>query len=281
MTFYFRDSSLKKRKESDVFKVHSRRKLDSYIHHVVSNSLPPTAQVGGAVIKSPRLPLPPIQLPNTTPSIITTPPKKIVPHKQTHQEPVDADKDKVDGSPFQNDSHVSICSSQVNDKNDNNNDVKESHDADENEVDGPLQSNSNSSVGSNEVNQINNSNENSVNIVATNIPSTSTVSSLSPIRTTENFSNSSTATDHSHRQKVKPLKCYKGTATTKSPTKPSKHKKLLSSTLKSLPLADHSASAEYVHSDDKDDELLPVLRGKNTRPSSNFDVVTSLTGQKR
>ena len=72
-TFNHRHTSLKKKHEpKHSVRPTSQKKLNSYIHRVVVNNLPPTVQVGGAVINGPRLPLPPIPLPYTAPPTITT-----------------------------------------------------------------------------------------------------------------------------------------------------------------------------------------------------------------
>jgi len=71
--FNHRHTSLKKKHEpKHPVRPNSQKKLNNYIHHVVVNNLPPTVQVGGPVINSPRLPLPPIPLPYTAPPNITT-----------------------------------------------------------------------------------------------------------------------------------------------------------------------------------------------------------------
>lgn len=259
--YIFRNSSLKKRNESDVFKIHSQKKLDSYIHHVVSNSIPPTAQVGGAVIKTPRLPLPPIQLPNTAPPIITMPSKKIVPH--INKEPIDADKNEVDNGHH---GHVHEDSVDI-------------------EVDSsPLQSDSTVSVGSNEVKETDhhdNNCNNSADVTNDTAPSANTGSSLSAVKTTEDVSISPPEAN-AYEQKVKALK---SPVVTKPLKKPLQHKKKVLSSALSSPLPDSShkndhSTAESLHTD-KDDKLLPALKGKDPKLSSNFDVVTSLTGQKR
>jgi len=68
-----RHTPLKKKHEpKHTVRPHSQKKLNSYIHHVVANNLPPTVQVGGTVINSPRLSLPPIPLPYTAPPTIST-----------------------------------------------------------------------------------------------------------------------------------------------------------------------------------------------------------------
>ena len=274
----FRNSSLKKRSEPDVFKIPTRKKFNSYIHHVVSHSLPPTAQVGGAVIKSPRLPLPPIQLPNTAPPIITIPPKKtvsylhkeaidagknpmdIVPQRHTHKDPSDKDKTEL-GSMLR---HT----------------YKEQIDT---EIDAPtLQSNSDISVGSNEVKETDDHNINSTDITpGATLPTSAEnlLPSMSPLKTAKNVPISPPEVD-SYKQKIKPLR---NPDTTKSLKRPLKHKKkLASNTLSSPPLSssDNLVATDSLHSD-KDDKLLMTLKGKTAKLSSNFDVVTSLTGQKR
>ena len=275
---YFRNSSLKKKREPDVFKVHSKKKLDGYIHHVVSNGLPPTAQVGGAVIKSTKLPLPPIQIPNTAPPmIITAASKKTLP--QTHVDPVNTGKNEVS-------SHLQ------------GNTSREPTDAGNNEVDDrllgqtyqqpidteleALQNDSNQSV--NEVSEMDSHNNNDNDATGT-IVSLSTENLESPlplIKATETASISTPEVD-SYRRKVKPLK---SPVTTKSPKHSLKHKKkVLPSTLSSAPLLDSANKGDHscdrLTAESKDDKVLPTLRGKNVKPSSQFDVVTSLTGEKR
>ena len=229
---------------------------------MVSNSLPPTAQVGGAVIKSPKLPLPPIQLPNTAPTIITTPSKQTVPPRLVCKEPVDADKNEVD--------------SQLEEHTD-----KEPVDT---KVDNSLQSNSNVSVDNHKVNEVNNNNNININITDTLSSSTEIIKpSFSPVKTTKNTASVSSAEADFHTQKVK-------IAATKSPKKPLKNKKkVLSSSLSSSPMlvspdnSDHSANMVVTDSlhNDKDDMSLPILRTKNPQLSPTFDVVTSLTGRTR
>lgn len=275
---YFRNSSLKKKREPDVFKVHSKKKLDGYIHHVVSNSLPPTAQVGGAVINSTKLPLPPIQIPNTAPPmIITAPSKKSIP--KMHKDPVTVDTEESEvGSGLQGNASKEPTDTENNGVDDTLQGHTEPGDT---ELD-TLQSDSNPSVGSNEVSEVDSHNNNDADITAGTTVSLNTEnleSPLPPIKTTETTSISMPKVD-SHRRKVKPLK---SPVTTKSPKHSLKHKKkLLPSALSSSPLldsADHSCDGLTAAS--KDDKVLPTLRGKNVKPSSQFDVVTSLTGKKR
>ena len=275
---YFRNSSLKKKREPDVFKVHSKKKLDGYIHHVVSNSLPPTAQVGGAVIKNTKLPLPPIQIPNTAPPMIITAPSKNT-ISQTRKDPANADKSEVV-------SHLQGNSS------------KEPTDTENNEVDNKLQghtykepvdteldalrSDSNPSVGSNEVSEMDNNVADIATGTTKSLSSENSDSPLPPIKAAETTSLSTSEVD-SYRRKIKPLK---SPTTTKSPKHSLKHKKNeLPSTLSSSPLLDSANKSDHscdkLTAESKDDRVLPTLRGKNVKPSSQFDVVTSLTGEKR
>ena len=271
-----------------MFKVHSQKKLNSYIHHVVSNSLPPTAQVGGAVIKSPRLPLPPIQIPNTAPPmIITAPSKKTIP--QTHKDPADTDKNGV-GSGVQG--HTS--KEPIDTVNNEADDALQGHtniEPVDTEVDSILQNDSNPSVDSDAVKEMNDHDNDTDITTSTTTVSSSTEnleSSVSPIKVTETTSISTPKAD-SYRQKVKP---QKSPVITKSPKNSLKHKrKVLPSTLSSPPLLDSSNNGDHSsnrlaaeplqHSDDKDDKILPALRGRNVKLLSQFDVVTSLTGAKR
>ena len=244
---------------------------------MISNRLPPTAQVGGAVIKNPRLPLPPIPVPNTAPPFITIPSKKTIPcintdkiktadasQKGTHEGLGDTDITRVGTTALHE--HTS----------------KEPVD-----TNSPLQSDSNISVGSNEIietddHDISNNNVN-VDVADAAALSTSVENLTSPVRTNDNVSNSPPETDSDN------IKLQKSSVVVRSPKKPLKHKKkVLSSTLSSPPLpnssnktdnSDHmaAAAAGVLHSD-TDDKLLPALKKKLP---SNFDVITSLTGHKR
>ena len=280
---YFRNSSLKKKREP-VFKVHSQKKLDSYIHHVVSKSLPPTAQVGGAVIKSPKLPLPPIQIPNTAPpTVITAPSKKTIPQIYKDPTTVDTDKKVVD-SPLQGRSSKEPTDTENNEVDD----TLQGHtckDPVDTEVNSTLQNDSNSSVDSNEVSEMDNRDNNHDSGTDITVSSSTEIlePSLPPIKAAETNSISPPEAD-SYRRKVKPLK---SPVTTKSPKNSLKHKKkVLSGTLSSPPLLDSANKSDHSSDDrlaaeSKDDKILPALRGKNVKLSSQFDLVTSLTGEKR
>ena len=256
--------------------MHSQKKLDSYIHHVVSNSLPPTAQVGGAVIRSPRLPLPPIPLPSTAPPIITIPSKKTIP--RINKEPDDTDMNKT-ADASERCTHEDSGDTDINEV-----ETPPQRDASKEPVDtdSPLQSDSNISIGSNEViERDDHNNVNSATALSTNAENVT--SSLSPTKIDEDVSIPPLETD-CDKQKVKPLISPVATRPLK---KPLKHKrKVLPSTVSSPSLSDSSnktddsgrmAAAESLRGD-KDGKLLPALKKKLP---SNFDVITSLTGHKR
>ena len=272
----FRNSSHKGRSEAAISKVHSQKKLDSYIHHVVSNRLPPTAQVGGAVIKSPRLPLPPIPVPNTAPPFITIPSKKTIPR-------INTDKIKT-ADASQRGTHEGLGDIDITRV--GTTALHEHTNEEPVDINSPLQSDSNISVGSNEVietddHDISNNNVN-VDVADAAALSTSVENLTSPVRTTDNVSISPPETDSDN------IKLLKSSVVARSPKKPLKHKKkVLSGTLSSPPLpnssnkidnSDHMATAAAVLHSDIDDKLLPALKKKLP---SNFDVITSLTGHKR
>lgn len=213
---------------------------------MVANSLPPTAQVGGAVIKQPRLPLPPIQIPNTAPPIITTAPPKKTSH--TDKKPVDTDRNEVDNM-LQRYTPV--------DKLVDNNNTSACNDHDNNNSREDITAGTGQLASGEEL-----------------------TSSLSPIKSTEDISVTLPEVDTCAQ--------VKSPVTTKSLNKTVKHKKkLLSSTLSSPPLLDcsskddHTPAAGVLTNGPQDDLMLPALKGKNAKLSSHFDVVSSLTGQKR
>lgn len=259
----------------------SQKKLDSYIHHVVSNSLPPTAQVGGAAIRSPRLPLPPIPLPSTAPPIITMPSKKTI--LRINKEPHDTDMNKT-ADTSQRCTHEDSSDTDINEVG-----TSPQRDASREPVDtdSPLQSDSNISVGSYEVierdDHDNNSNNVSADGTVVSTNAENVTSTLSPTKIAEDVSISPLDTD-CDKQKVKPLISPVATRPLKKPVK--HKKKIVPSTLSSPSLSDSSnrtddsgrmAAAESLHSD-KDGKVLPALKKKLP---SNFDVITSLTGHKR
>ena len=243
---------------------------------MVSNRLPPTAQVGGAVIKSPRLPLPPIPVPNTAPPFITIPSKKTIPC-------INTDKIKT-ANASQRGTHKGLGDTTRIGKT-----ALHEHTSEKPvDTNSPLQSDSNISVGSSEIietddHDISNNNVN-VDVADAAALSTSVENLTSPVRTTDNVPISPPETDSNN------IKLLKSSVVARSPKKPLKHKKkVLSSTLSSPPLpsssnktdnSDHmatAAAAGVLHSD-IDDKLLPALK---TKLPSNFDVITSLTGHKR
>ena len=253
---------------------------------MVSNSLPPTAQVGRAVIKGPRLPLPPIQIPNTAPPMIVT-----TPSKKTHilENIDDLNKNEVDNT-LQN----QISEESMDKGNEAANSSLQEHicmQSIDTEMNITLQSYSNLSFDDTGVSEIKHENTNIDSGADVNADSTLTenlVSSSSTLKAIKNVSTPPLETV-SYRQKFEPIK---NPIATKSPKKPLQHKKkALFNTLSTLHApslgcsskndgSSNRLTAEYPHNGG-DDKILPALKGKNAKLPPKFDVVTSLTGEKR
>ncbi|XP_065905950.1 inversin-like isoform X2 [Dysidea avara] len=245
-------TSLKKKHESKyTVRPHSQKKLNSYIHHVVVNNLPPTVQVGGAVINSPRLPLPPIPLPYTAPPTITT--------SKSHTS--GTKKIAVDEE---------ICVPQSVPKLHLSDSVTEVTDVGyKDETDHVSQTTSTISVGSNELVPVN-SNENNNNNV---VPATGD----NPFTTDHGIKSSSSVNENPAVIEIKSIKL----SSSKVPKKSLGHIKKLptrssppASTVKSGKHKTHApTSGTTGGSTSKDDQKLPVLRNRSVHQSSTFDAL--------
>ena len=247
---------------------------------MVSNSLSPTAQVGGAVIKGPRLPLPPIHVPNTAPPMIITAPSK---KTYMHKHPVE---NEVDNNTMQK--HIpEELMDKGNEPVDNTIQEHTCRQSIDTEMNTTLQSNSNPLFDNTRVAEMKHESNDIDSSEDVNADATLTenfVSSSSTLKATKNVSAPPLETI-SYRLKVEP-----NPITTKSPKDPLQHKKkALSNTLSSSPSlgcsnksngSSNRLTAEYLHND-RDHKILPALKRKNAKLPSKFDVVTSLTGEKR
>ena len=254
--------------------------------------MPPTAQVGGAVIKGPRLPLPPIQIPNTAPPMMVT-----TPSKKTHilENIDDLNKNEVDNT-LQN----QISEESMDKGNEAVNSSLQEHTCMQSidiEMNITLQSYSNplfddlsfDDTGVSEIKHENTNIDSGADVNADSTLTENLVSSSSTLKAIKNVSTPPLETV-SYRQKFEPIK---NPIATKSPKKPLQHKKkALFNTLsashapslgcssKNDGSSNNRLTAEYLHNGGND-KILPALKGKNAKLPPKFDVVTSLTGEKR